>query len=307
MRERFRGARVVRVEESKIVLADLSFTYHSPIVEVYLDDPSSDEHASAVTAPPWSSVPWHLLALMEAAVERGIAAFSQSEAARRGLPWLDLVRDEAQLAKLRALIKEFAQMSYRPPTLEGLVTPEAAKARWEALDTFAAEKGHLLVTNGPYRLRSWLPEATTLDVVREFTYPVGLGTFNPYTYPPRAIITTVTRVGDSIAIAADVEMAVKAQRDHVIVRAALKRDTLRDIPTRSTPTPAMRWSARMERSRRQAPRTGRRTGALSRTYPPDCRRDDTQPRRRYFSTGTRSRPTSGASRSARTEQGIEPS
>ena len=39
-------------------------------------------------------MPWHVLALMEAAVERGFAAFSQTEAARRGLPWLDLVRDK---------------------------------------------------------------------------------------------------------------------------------------------------------------------------------------------------------------------
>ena len=228
MRERFRGARVVRVEESKIMLADLTFTYHSPIVEVYLDNPSSDEHENAVIAPPWSSVPWHVLALMEAGAERGIAAFSQSQAARRGVPWLDLVRDPAQLSKLRDLIKEFTREAYRPAALEELVTPEAARARWEALDAFVGEKGHLLVTNGPYRLRTSSPEATVLDVVREFTYPVGLGTFNPYTYPPRAIITTVTRVGDSIAIAADVEMAVKAQRDHMIVRTALKRDTLRD-------------------------------------------------------------------------------
>ena len=42
MRERFKGARVVGVEESKIVLADLTFTYRSPIVEVYLDNASSD-------------------------------------------------------------------------------------------------------------------------------------------------------------------------------------------------------------------------------------------------------------------------
>ena len=228
MRERLKGARVVKVEESKIVLADLTFTYHSPIVEVYLDNQTSDPQESALLAPPWSSVPWHVLALMEAAVERGIAAFSQTEAVRRGVPWLDLVRDPAQLAKLRALIKEFAQAGYRPAALEGLVTPQAARARWEALDTFAAEKGHLLVTNGPYRLRTATAEATTLDVVREFTYPIGLGTFNPYTYPPRAIITTVTRVGDSIVIAADVEMAVKAQRDHMIVRAALTRETLRE-------------------------------------------------------------------------------
>jgi hypothetical protein len=228
MRERFKGARVTGVEESKIVLADLTFEYRSPIVEVYLDSVARDAHAQSVTAPPWSSVPWHLLALMEAAVERGIAAFSQSEAKRRGVPWLDLVRDPPQLEKLRTLIKEFAQAGYRPAALETLVTPPAAKARWVALETFAAEKGHLLVTNGPYKLRSASEREIALDVVRDFTYPVGLGTFNPYCYPPRAIITTVGRVGDGIVIAADVEMAIKAQRDHRIVRSPLQRDTLRD-------------------------------------------------------------------------------
>ena len=136
MRERFRGARIVRVEESKIILADLTFTYHSPIVEVYLDNPSPDEHENAVIAPPWSSVPWHVLALMEAGAERGIAAFSQSQAVQRGVPWLDLVRDPAQLSKLRDLIKEFTRDAYRPAALEELVTPEAARGRWEALDAF---------------------------------------------------------------------------------------------------------------------------------------------------------------------------
>lgn len=228
VRERFRGARVVKVEETTLALADLTFTYRSPIVEVYLDNLSADPHESAALAPPWSSVPWHVLTLMEAAVERGIAAFSQTEAKRRGVPWLDLVRDGAQLAKLHGLVKEFARTSYRPAALEGLVTPDAAKARWEALDRFVAEKGHLLVTNGPYRLGKAAGEAIVLDVVRDFTYPVGLGSFNQYTYPPRAIITTVARVGEQIVIAADVEMAIKAQRDHKTVRTALKRDTMRD-------------------------------------------------------------------------------
>ena len=45
-------------------------------------------------APPWSTLPWHLLVLMEEAVERGWAAFSQAEAQRRGVDWLDLVRSE---------------------------------------------------------------------------------------------------------------------------------------------------------------------------------------------------------------------
>jgi hypothetical protein len=233
MRERLRGVRIVRVEETVLPIADLKFYYRWPIIEVYLDDPSTDEQENALIAPPWSSVPWHVLALMEEAVVRGVGAFSQTEADRRRVPWLDLVRDPAQFAKLRALIKEFAETGYRPAALADLVTPEAAKGRWQALDKFAEAHGHLLVTNGPYRLRSHTPDVTTFDVIREFTYPIGLGTFDFYAHPPRAGIIGIERVADRIVVAADVEIAVKQMRDRRLVRMPFKRDTLRDtLPIR---------------------------------------------------------------------------
>jgi hypothetical protein len=236
MRERLRGVRMVRVEESVLRLADLSFTYRSPIVEVYLDAVTADEQESAALAPPWTSVPWHVLALMEAAVERGIAAFSQGEANRRSLPWLDLARDPDQLAKLRALVKEFAASGWRPAALENLVTPEAAKERWETLDKFVEANGHVLVTNGPYRLASASPDSIVLNVVREFTYPIGIGTFDPFAYPPRALITRVEQAGRRVFVTADVETAVKQQRDRRITRMPLKHDTLRGIyPIRPEP------------------------------------------------------------------------
>jgi hypothetical protein len=227
MRERLRGIRVVRVEEKSLQIADLTFNYRIPIVEVYLDNITADPEETALLAPPWSSVPWHVLALMEAAVERGMAAFSKAEAERRRLPWLDLVRDPAQMAKMRALIKEFAASGYQPAALAGLVSPEAAKARWEALDKFAQETGHLMVTNGPYRLASASPDAIVLNVVREFTYPVGIGTFDFHAYPPKAFVTRVEHIGNRVFVSADVDVAVKQQRDHRVVRVPLRRDTLR--------------------------------------------------------------------------------
>jgi hypothetical protein len=229
LRERLAGARVMRVEERSLQLADLTFNYRMPIVEVYLNALAEDEEEGALIAPPWSAVPWHVLALMEAAVERKIAAFSQAEAARRGVPWLDLVRDKAQLAKLAALIEEFANSGYRPAALEGLVGADAAKARWQALAKFQAETGHLLVTNGPYRLASAKPEAYVFNVVREFTYPVGIGTFDPFAYPPRAIITSLERAGDRVLIGADAEIALKQQRDRRVVRLPLARETMREV------------------------------------------------------------------------------
>lgn len=227
MRERLRGVKLIRVEEANRVIADQTFTYRSPIIEVYLDGSTLDEQENALIAPPWSSVPWHVLALMEVAVERGLAAFSRGEAGRRGLPWLDLVRDPAQLKTLRALIKEFARSGYRPAALEPLVSPESAKARWRLLDKFVEANGHLLVTNGPYRLKSWSPDAFVFGVVREFTYPVGLGTFNALAYPPRARLGKIERSGNLVLLSADAEYAAKQQRDHNLVRVPLKPDTLR--------------------------------------------------------------------------------
>ncbi len=236
MRERLRGVRLVKIEERTLAVADLIFHYSSPIVEVYLDNLSPYEQEDALIAPPWSTVPWHALALMEAAVERGIAAFSQSEAKRRGLPWLDLVRDPGQLVKLRGLIKEFAASGYRPAAIETLVDAEAAKARWRLLDKFVEEKGHLLVTNGPYRLKSATPQSMVFDVVREFTYPIGLGTFDAYAYPSRALITGIERAGDRVLIAADAEVTTKQQRDYRVARMPLKPGTLRGtLPIQAVP------------------------------------------------------------------------
>jgi hypothetical protein len=237
IRERLRGVKLVRVEETSRSIADQIFTYRSPIIEVYLDNLTFDEQENALIAPPWSSVPWHVLALMEAAVERGIAAFSRGEAERRHLPWLDLVRDPAQLKTFGALIKEFAQTGYRPAALELLVGPETAKARWQLLDKFVEANSHLLVTNGPYRLKAWSPDVFVFEVVREFTYPVGLGTFNGFTYPARALITGMERAGNLVLVTADAEFAVKQQRDHRLVRAPLQRDTVRGtlLPIRPEP------------------------------------------------------------------------
>ncbi len=227
MRARLKGVQVVRIEESTFNIADVVVTTRIPIVDVYLEGGPSANPMGMMLAPPWSSVPWHALALMEAAVERGIGAFSEGEAGRKRIPWLDLVRDPEQRAKMLALAGEFARTGYRPRTLETLVSREAATARWRALEKFAATTGHLLVTNGGYRLARWSPEAYVFEVVRDPGYPVGLGTFDNLAYPPRALITGIEHVGSRVVIAADIEYSTKEQRNRRVVRVPLKSDTLR--------------------------------------------------------------------------------
>ena len=82
-RDRLVGLRVVRVETDVLAFGEDKLTYEVPIVEVFLDHRSSDPLEAAVIAPPWTTTPWHVLALMEEAVGRGLAAFSHEEARHR--------------------------------------------------------------------------------------------------------------------------------------------------------------------------------------------------------------------------------
>jgi hypothetical protein len=230
LQERLVGLKLLRVDKTKHAVAEgLTVVLQTPVVEVYLRDAPGDERQVAALAPPWSTVPWHLLALMEEAVARGYAAFSQEEAARRQVPWLDLVRDERLRGRLVDLIAELEGKSYRPAALADIVTPEEAQARWRALRAFAEKNGHLLVTNGPYRLKQWTPESVVLEAVRDLTYPLGFGTFDRFVNPPRAVIGEAVQEGGRITVRADAEMLLKAGRGYHLTREPLRRTTTRGV------------------------------------------------------------------------------
>jgi hypothetical protein len=222
MRERLVGVRLVRINQTMQKFGDTEVLRESPVVDVYLNHTAMDDRQVAALAPPWSSVPWHVLVLMEEAVQRNLAAFSESEALRRGVPWLDLVRDAHLHKQLQALVEVFEQQGYRPEALQDMVTPEIARQRWARLKEFAHTQGHFLVTNGPYRLQTWSQAAVVLQVIRDLTYPVGLATFNRYAAPPRAVIKQVTVDAGHLTIAADVEKVETAMRLSHVVQEPLK-------------------------------------------------------------------------------------
>ena len=131
-------------------VGDFEFVRELFVVEVYTSTPPLDPEQDAIVAPPWSTLPWHLLVLMEEAVERGWAAFSQAEADRRGVEWLDLVRSEGMSKRLVALVEAFEREGYRPDRLQSLVSAEDARKRWSALKAFYGSTG-----------TSWSPMAPT--------------------------------------------------------------------------------------------------------------------------------------------------
>jgi len=93
-----RGVRLVRVEERSLQLADLTFNYRSPSSRLP-QQRRSDAEENALVARRGAAC------LARAGADGGrrrarARAFSAGEAHRRRVPWLDLVRDKAQLDNL---------------------------------------------------------------------------------------------------------------------------------------------------------------------------------------------------------------
>jgi hypothetical protein len=216
--ERLVGLRVLRVETDVLAFGEDKLTYEVPIVEVFVDPPGMDPREAPLVAPPWTTVPWHLLSLTEEAVARGFAAFSREAAAGRGVPWLDLARDPALAARLRALVEDWERSGHVPAALAGMVMPAEARARWAALRAFHDATGHFLVANGPYRLASWTPDRTILQVFRDLSYPRGVGVFDSHAVPLRAFITAAEPRGDGLVLRGEVERIDRFGREYRIVR-----------------------------------------------------------------------------------------
>ena len=84
LRDWLAAVRVVKIENEIRDFGDLQVFLETPVIEVYLRHAAGAAEAPAI-APPWSPVPWQLVVLMEEAVTRGLAAFSEDEARRRGV------------------------------------------------------------------------------------------------------------------------------------------------------------------------------------------------------------------------------
>lgn len=215
-RERLKGVRVLRVETETLASGEDKLTYEVPVIEVYLDSGSGGDAATA--APPWSTLPWHLLALLEEGARRGYLAFGAAAAERRGVPELDPVRNATLVGQLAGLARELEERAYVPPALARYVSADEARARYRRLREFHAAHGHWLVTNGPYLLDRWDGMTARLRVFRDPSYPKGLGSFNDYAVPLKAYVTRIERRGDGAEVQTETEWLERLGRDVRIVR-----------------------------------------------------------------------------------------
>jgi hypothetical protein len=241
LRQRLVAVRVAGVDTASrsFRIGDVDFIRELFAIDVYSDMPPEDPEQDAVFAPPWSTLPWHLMVLMEEAVGRGWAAFSQAEAARRGVEWLDLVRSAEIKTRLAALADQFERQAFRPEILQSLVSADDARKRWAALSAFYRTHGHFLVTNGPYQLKSWSGESATLEVFRDLSYPLGVGSYDAYAIPRRGYVAGVERQGDGLRLSADIEIVMKFMRDYQILRQPMR---LVDATVRKRAAPECRYA-----------------------------------------------------------------
>ena len=202
-------------------VGDVGFVREIFTVEVYLATAGETE-INALIAPPWATLPWTGLVLMEEAVVRGWAAFSEAEAARRKIPQLDLVRSTALASKLVSLLDQLQREGFRPPALPTYVTEEEARRRWQSLSAFFNANGHFLVTNGSYKLRSWGSDHATLEAFRDLSYPLGVGSFDAFAIPRRGYITAADWNGRRLILSGEIEVLERYQRNYRLVRTPLK-------------------------------------------------------------------------------------
>jgi hypothetical protein len=240
LRKRLVAVRVAGVDTASksFRVADVNFIRELFAIDVYLDIPPQDPERDAVFAPPWSTLPWHLIVLMEEAVGRGWAAFSQTEAMRRGVEWLDLVRSDDLKSRLATLVDQFEQQAFRPAVLQTLVSAEEARKRWAALSAFYRSHDHFLVTNGPYQLKSWSGKNVSVEAFRDLSYPLGVGSYDTYAIPRRGYVTGVEREESGLRLSADIEIVMKFMRDYQIVRQPMR---LVDATVRQRAAPQCRY------------------------------------------------------------------
>ena len=215
-RERLKGVRLLRVETETLAFGEDKLQYEVPVVEVYLDAAAEGDALSV--APPWSTLPWHVLALFDEGARRGHFALSTAGASKRGLPELDPVRNATLVGQLGALARELEERTFVPPALARYVSAEEARARYRQLREFHTAHGHWLVTNGPYLLERWDGAKAVLRAFRDPSYPKGLGSFNSYAVPLKAYATRIEPRAFGAEVQTETEWLERLGRDVRIVR-----------------------------------------------------------------------------------------
>jgi peptide/nickel transport system substrate-binding protein len=154
-------------------------------LEVYLDfwhfDPNYIAEYAQLAG---LSMPWEVLAAMDELVfVKRQAAYSDTAAARFGVPWINLVMDkDSRLVKL--VLTEFLAKGRLPEGVfeaggRSYVSAEEAEARYKAAIRWIDEHGNAVISNGPFYLNRYDPPAQSAELLafRDPSYPFKPGSW----------------------------------------------------------------------------------------------------------------------------------
>lgn len=146
-------------------------------VEVYVNYWHFDDSEIADWASVWPVMPWEITTAMEKIVLDGKASFSRTDAQVKNLNWLSLiVPRDASLVK--EVLREFQKTKYIPTALLSFdKTEQYYDSRYESAIKWIENKNHAVISNGPFYLENYSPEARAMTV-RSFddsTYPFEAG------------------------------------------------------------------------------------------------------------------------------------
>lgn len=167
-------------------------------LEVYVDfwhfEP---RYIAAYASPSAFAMPWEVLYAMDDLVFRQRrAAYSDTAAARLGVPWLSLVLERDARLVERTLRQLLSQNSLPVGAFQigarTWSTPEEARVRYQAALAWFQERRHLVISNGPFLLSRYDPAAQFAELLafRDPSYPFRPGELQPGP-PPELSISRV--------------------------------------------------------------------------------------------------------------------
>ncbi|MGI0075319.1 MAG: ABC transporter substrate-binding protein, partial [Nitrosotalea sp.] len=132
-------------------------------IEVYQNYWHFDSGEIADSAQVWPAMPWEMIYSMEKTVTDGKLAFSRSDAVNKNIDWMSLIiPNDAKMIK--ANLDEFANDGTVPPALSFLNDSKYFKSRYIASSSWIAQHGHAVISNGPYYLDSYAPDARKITI-----------------------------------------------------------------------------------------------------------------------------------------------
>ena len=130
-------------------------------LEVYVDYWHFDEGEIADWSVMGLAMPWEMYYAMEQAVIDDKTAFSRSAATVKEVSWLSvLIPDDAAI--LLQYLEEFQENNVTPAALSGITNTHTE--RYDAAISWIKEYNHAAISNGPYTVQGYSPEARTITI-----------------------------------------------------------------------------------------------------------------------------------------------